>query len=132
MKAARIIHDVTNRYPMIYDRMFRPHTVPVPSVSIVHILRMTGINYSDAVTVNLVGIIPFVCICHVAALPSSYRWFPAWQGFLDVENRKDGIVNITFHVIKRIGVSVLKGNVSIERPYLGNSAFVKAIVILHR
>lgn len=96
-----------------------------------HILRVAGVDYGNSVTVNGVGIIPFVGVGHIVASPSADSWLSARQGSLYGIDVEDGVADITLHVFKRIGVAILQGYVPIEKPNVPDCLLGIAILIWH-
>ncbi len=71
-----------------------------------------------------VSVVPFVGIRHVVACTSAKGRLAVRQRALDGVDGEKGVAHVPFHVLIRVGVVVLLGNVLVERPYLGSGALV--------
>lgn len=98
---------------------------------VVHVLRMAGIDNCDGVTINKVGIIPFIGVGHIIAFPSFDNRLTARQRSFYRINVEDGIANVAFHIFIRIGVTVLSGDISVECPDFLDSPLGINVLILH-
>lgn len=80
-------------------------------LSVMHVLGVTSIHYSDSIALNGVSVIPFVRVGHVITFPSLDGRFSAQQGSFYGVNVKDGITHVALHVFIRIGMAVLQGDI---------------------
>ena len=99
--------------------------------SVVHILRVAGIDHRNGVSFDGVGVVPFVGIGHVVALPSADDRVAARQRSLYGVDGEEGITHVTLHVLVGIGVLVFLGHVPIKTSYLGCRMLGVEILILH-
>ena len=96
-----------------------------------HVLRVAGIDDGDGVALDGVSVVPLVGVGHVVARPSTDGGTTAQQRLLYAVDGEEGIAHISFHILVRIGVTVLLGHVPIERPNLGGCTLSVEILILH-
>ncbi len=80
-----------------------------------HILCVTGVNDNDGVAFNYIGVVPFIGVRHVVTRPSADGRFPTWQGSFNSIDIEDGVTDVTLHVFKRVGVTILQRNIPVER-----------------
>ena len=99
---------------------------------VVHILCMACVDHLYCVIFDDIGVIPFVGVRHVIAIPSTKGRFATRQRALNVVDGEEGIVYVSLHVFKRVSVAVLLRHVLIERPYFGGGALgVQVLILLH-
>lgn len=67
--------------------------------SVVHILRVAGINYGNSVALYGVGVISLMGVCHVIACPSADGRTAAWQRFLDGIDGEESIAHVPLHIL---------------------------------
>ena len=99
--------------------------------SVVHVLRMAGIDHRNGVALDGVGVVPLVRVRHVVTLPSADGGATTRQRPLYGVDGEEGIAHVALHVLVGIGVLVLLGHVPIKTPYLGDRALSIEILILH-
>ena len=98
-----------------------------------HVLCVACIDHLDCVALDDVGIVPFVGVRHMVAIPTAEGRFAARQRALDGVDGEESVAHISLHVLKRVGVAVLLGYVLVERPYLSGGALgVQVLILLHR
>ena len=112
--------------PAELERQIRPS-----GESLVHILSVAGIYHRNGVSLDGVGVVPFVGIRHVVALPSADGWAAARQRSLYGVDGEESIAHVALHIFVRIGVLVILGHVPVETSYLGSCTLGIEILILH-
>ena len=85
-------------------------------VLVVHVLGMAGIYNGNGVAINAVGVVPFVGVGHIITFPSPDGRFTTRQRLFYRINGEDSVVNVAFHVLIRIGITVLSGDIPVKRP----------------
>ena len=98
---------------------------------LLHVLRVAGIDYGDGVTLDGVGVVPLIVVCHVVAFPSVDGGPAARQCTLYGVDGKEGITHVSLHILIRISMTVFLSHVAIEGAYLGDRALGVQVFILH-
>ena len=92
---------------------------------------MTHIYNGDGVTLDSIGVVPFVGIRHVVSLPSANGRAAARQCTLYGINCEERITYVSLHIFIRVGMAIFLSYVFVERSDLGSGTLSVEVLILH-